>query len=218
MSTPAVSIIIATHNRARLLPTAIESALAAGPDVEVVVVDDASRDETPAVCRRFPQIHCLRLARNRGLAGARNAGLRASRGTYLAFLDDDDRRLPDSLPRQLELLEQNPTAVLCYARVRAGDEGDGEPEEEAEQPSGDVFWRLLRANFVPVLSVVMRRDPIFQIGLLDESLREIEDWDLWLRLSERWPFVALPSAVAVYRNFDRNSGQLSSNRARMVIT
>src|SRR5262245_35276375 len=101
---PKVSIIITTHNRPAILPRAIESARAAGRNVEIVVVDDASCDETATVCQSINGIKYVRIDRNQGVAGARNVGLVASSGEYLNFLDDDDLRLPGSIDQQLRLL------------------------------------------------------------------------------------------------------------------
>src|SRR5690242_20704176 len=103
-----VSLIIPTFNRPHLLPRAVASALRAGSDVEVIVVDDASQDDTASVCRKLRNIEYVRLERNQGVAGARNAGLLASTSEYVAFLDDDDLRLPGSLDHQLALLEAAP--------------------------------------------------------------------------------------------------------------
>src|SRR5688572_10955142 len=87
-----ISVIIPTHSRPHLLPRAVESALAAGTDVEVVVVDDASTDETAEACRALKGIRYIRLAHNQGVAGARNVGVLSSTAEYIAFLDDDDLR------------------------------------------------------------------------------------------------------------------------------
>src|SRR2546422_872849 len=105
-----VSVIIPTFNRPHLLPRAAESALRAGRDVEVIVVDDASADRTASVCAALPDIKYVRLDRNQGVAGARNVGLLESTGDFVAFLDDDDLRLPYSLDHQLSLLEAVPDA------------------------------------------------------------------------------------------------------------
>ena len=94
-----VSMIIPTRNRATLLPQAIESAKQAGQDLEIIVIDDASSDETPEICRKLANIVYLRMHRNVGLARARNAGIRKSTGEYIAFLDDDDLRIPGSIDR-----------------------------------------------------------------------------------------------------------------------
>ena len=100
-----------------------------------------------------------------------------------------------------------------------GDASTGEATNELipkETPSGDLFWRLLRGNFIPALSVVIRREPLLAAGLFDPRLRQVEDWDLWLRLSERGPIAVIDLPVAIYRMFARTSAQLSSNRALMA--
>src|ERR1044071_9505084 len=113
---PRSSIIMAPHSRPQLLPRAVESARAAGIDVEVIVIDDASMDETAGVCRALKGIKYLRVERNQRVAGARNIGLVASKGEYISFLDDDDMRLPGSLALQIELLARNPDAALVYGQ------------------------------------------------------------------------------------------------------
>ena len=98
---PSVSIIIPTHNRPHLLPRAVESARAAGTDVEIIVVDDASMDETASVCRELAGIKYIRLEPNQGVAGARNVGILASSSEFIAFLDERNARL--SASRRLAL-------------------------------------------------------------------------------------------------------------------
>src|SRR5215213_1247745 len=126
-----VSVIIPTFSRPRLLARAVESARAASvSEVEVVVVDDASTDETAEVCRGLAGVRYVRLERNLGVAGARNVGLLASTGEYVAFLDDDDRRLPGSLDRQVSKLEENPRAGFCCGPLLLADaEGVSTGEE-----------------------------------------------------------------------------------------
>lgn len=213
-----ISVIIPTHNRATLLLRAAESALAAGKEIEAIIVDDASTDETPRVCSRLAGIQYLRLERNEGLAAARNAGIRASSADYLAFLDDDDVRLPGSLDRQISVLEEEPAAALCYGRVQFAAARDGRLTGEVRPRKlhrGDIFWRLLAYNFIYVPSVLVRRRSLFEVGLFELGLEGVEDWYLWLRLAERQPVVTMEEAVAIYRLADCESGQMTSNQARM---
>src|SRR5438132_1940514 len=107
---PKVSVIIPTYNRPHLIQRAVTSAFAAGHNVEVIVVDDASSDDTANVCAALRGIKYVRLDRNQGVAGARNVGLLESTSPFIAFLDDDDRRLPGSLDQQISMLETYPEA------------------------------------------------------------------------------------------------------------
>jgi GT2 family glycosyltransferase len=215
---PLTSIIITTHNRPQLLCRAIESASLAGASVEVIVVDDASTDETAAVCRDLPGIKYVRVDRNQRVAGARNLGLLVSLGEYITFLDDDDLRLPGSLDRQVELLEANPDAGLVYGQATLADQS-GQPTSQIyprECPQGDVFWKLLGRNFIPCGSVVFRRSCVDRVGLLDHSLSGIDDWDLWLRIAELYPVIALAEPVMQWRQSTPASRQGTSQAAAIV--
>src|SRR5438045_2001096 len=101
---PQVSIVITTYNRAQLLQRAIESARQAGSDLEMIVVDDCSTDETPEVCAKLRDIRYVRLNANGGLANTRNTGIAESSSELVTFLDDDDLRLPNLLDKQLQAL------------------------------------------------------------------------------------------------------------------
>jgi glycosyltransferase involved in cell wall biosynthesis len=143
-----VSLIITTFNRPHLLPRAVESAQRAGQDVEVIVVDDASEDETANVCRTLAGIKYIRLDRNQGVAGARNIGLLECTGDYIAFLDDDDLRLPGSLDHQLALLEDAVEAGFVASAVQLADQ-ESVPTGEVAMPrasSGDLFWQNPRTE------------------------------------------------------------------------
>jgi len=216
-----ISVIIPTHNRARLLPRAIESAKAAGQDVEIIVVDDASADETPSVCADIPDIIYLRMQNNVGLARARNAGIRRSTGEYIAFLDDDDLRLPGSLDLQAAMLDQNRDLGFVYGPVHFGDTRDCVPTGRIKPevcPGGDIFWRLVIDNFIYVASVMVRRTHMETIGLFAEDVPGTEDWDAWLRLAAISPVDALPEPVAIYREPAYQSEQMSSHRPSMCMS
>ncbi len=206
---PRASIIVTTHSRPHLLPRAVHSAQAAGDDVEVVVVDDASADETAEICKGLSGIKYVRVEHNQGVGGARNIGMVASRGEYLSFLDDDDIRLPGSLDAQIETLEHQP---------QAGDQR-GEPGSRSyptECHEGDVFWKLLSRNFIPCGSAVFRRSCLARVGLLDDSVSGIDDWDLWVRIAELYPILMTEVPVIVWRRSTPTSGQGTSKAAGLV--
>jgi glycosyltransferase involved in cell wall biosynthesis len=208
---PKVSIIITTHNRPHLLPRAIESARASGSEVEVLVVDDESSDETAAVCQNVSGINYVRVERNQGVAGARNIGLAASHAEYVSFLDDDDQRLPNSIDQQIKILEGKPEAALIYGQAIPEDPtGARHPAYPADCPQGDILWDLLTRNFIPCGSAVFRRACLSRVGLLDDSIPGIDDWDLWIRIAEIFSIAAIETPVMIWRQPTRTSGQGSS--------
>jgi glycosyltransferase involved in cell wall biosynthesis len=216
---PKVSVIIPTHSRPQLLPRAVESALGAGTDVEVIVVDDASTDETAAVCRKLEGIRYIRLEQNQGVAGARNVGILASSADYVAFLDDDDLRLPSTLDAQLEMLAADREAgFICGAIVMA--DQNYRPTGEVSLPrhkGGDIFWQLLELDFpVMPLSVVIRKECFMRVGLLDGRLAGIDDWDILTRIAELYTVLVTDEPVGLYRQPGPFTGQGSSAQASQL--
>jgi glycosyltransferase involved in cell wall biosynthesis len=214
---PKASIIITTHNRPHLLPRAINSARASGSEVEIVVVDDASWDETAEICQSVSGITYVRVERNQGVAGARNIGLIASHGEYISFLDDDDQRLPNSIDQQIEVLERNTEAVLIYGQAIPEDpSGTQHPAYPADCPQGDILWDLLTRNFIPCGSVVFRRDCLPRVGLLDDGIPGIDDWNLWIRIAELFSIAAIATPVIIWRQPTRTSAQGSSRTVDLI--
>ncbi len=214
-----VSVIIPTYNRSHLLPRAVRSARASGADVEVIVVDDASTDDTSEVCKSLDDILYFRTESNVGQGAARNIGIQASTSEYIAFLDDDDLRLPKTLDLQLQVLQASPEASLVYGQVQLGD-SDCEPKEEfllSDFPEGDIFWKLLVRNFLLPTSVIVRKKCLLELGLFDPAPEKIgcEDYDLWLRLAEKYSAVAYREPVAIYRRPTLASGQATSDEAKV---
>jgi glycosyltransferase involved in cell wall biosynthesis len=212
-----VSLIIPTFNRPHLLPRAVESALRAGQDVEVIVVDDASCDETANVCAALHGIRYVRLDRNQGVAGARNAGLLESSSDFIAFLDDDDLRLPGSLDHQVELLMNNPDAGFVAGGVMLANQ-EGVPIGEValqRGTSGDLIWKELEldVHHIPDSDVV-RKQCFFEVGIFNRKLAGIDDWDMWVRIAEVRPVILDTEPVCVYRVASPGSGQGSSAMGR----
>ncbi|MDQ3805079.1 MAG: glycosyltransferase [Acidobacteriota bacterium] len=216
--TPQSSVIIATRDRPHLLPRAVRSAQAAGTDVEVIVVDDASEEATARVCRELGGVRYVRVERNQRLGGARNIGLLASRAEFISFLDDDDLRLPGSLDAQVEVLRAAPGVGFVYGQAWLADQGGERTGEFYPDPCprGDIFWELLERNFIPCPAPVFRKSCLLRVGMPSDALPGIEDWDLWIRIAELYPVEAVERPVVVYRQATPASGQLTSATAEMV--
>lgn len=210
---PTASIIIPTHSRPHVFPQAVESARHSGVDVEIIVVDDASTDETASVCQGLTGIKYIRLERNQGVAGARNVGILASTSKYVAFLDDDDLRLPGSIDLQVRALERTPEAgFVCGAMVMADQyyQTTGEVFLPT-QSSGDVFWDLLELDFpVMPLSTLIRKECLLRVGLLNPRLGGIDDWDIFVRIAELYPVLVIKEPIGLYRQPTPSSAQGSS--------
>ena len=216
---PRVSVVITTYNRSRLLPSAIESAKKAATDAEVIVVDDCSTDDTPNLCAQIPGIRYIRLNTNSGLAHARNAGIAESSSEFIAFLDDDDLRLPNSIDKQLRAIAVDENIALCYGQALIGDARRQLPTGEIyplQCPQGDIFWDLLEDNFIPMPSVLARKSSLLDAGGFNTELKLIEDWDMWLRLSEDHPVAAIAEPVSIYRKASNGSEQMCSNSPALL--
>ena len=215
---PKVSVVITTYNRSRLLPRAIESAQSAGSDLEVIVVDDCSSDDTPEVCASMPAIRYVRLKKNGGLGNARNVGIAESSSEFIAFLDDDDLRLPGSLDKQLQAICADDRIAMCYGQALIGDARRQLPTGEIypiKCPVGDIFWDLLEDNFIPMPAVLTRKSHLIAAGSFNTNLKLVEDWDMWLRLSERFLIAAIEEPVAIHRKAIAESEQLCSNSSEL---
>lgn len=205
MAMKVISVIIPTRNRAALLSEAIKSVLAqegAGSlfDLDVVVVDDCSSDATSSVVGGFPDVRYIRNDKCRGGAATRNMGIKASRGEYLAFLDDDDLWLPYKLALQMPVLDGKPELGLVYSQLIVRFENRAWIWPEAARArSGKVFRSMLMGNFLSIPSVLVRRNALEAAGYCDENLQAWVDYDLWLRLAQICSFQFVRGPVAIYR-------------------
>ena len=195
-------MIIPCFNQAGFLGDAIESALAQlYPRVEVTVVDDGSTDDSAAVARRYEdRVRCLDRP-HQGLAAARNAGLRATSGDYVLFLDADDYISPSALTRLMDTAAADPTAAVVHSGWRYVDELRGSVVEAGPYPlAEDPFHMILSGYCPPPNSLVVRRDALESAGPFDEGLALQEDRDMWLRVAAGGhTFVTVPGPLATYR-------------------
>lgn len=215
---PTVTVIIPTFNRAGTLRNAIDSALAQDfDDFEVIVVDDGSTDDTWAILHAYPQIHVVR-QNHQGVSAARNAGILRAGGSFVAFLDSDDLWFPKKLSAQLAFFHENPDAVICQTEeiwVRNGARVN--PGKRHRKGSGMIFERCLELCMVSPSAVMMKQCLFDQTGLFDESFPVCEDYDLWLRVSCRFPIHLIETPLVVKRGGhpDQLSRRHSHDRYRI---
>jgi glycosyltransferase involved in cell wall biosynthesis len=210
-----VSVVIPCFDQAGYLDAAIESVLAQTyPHFEVVVVDDGSHDNTAEVAGRYPGVRLLQ-QRNAGLAAARNAGLQASGGELVVFLDADDRLKPDALEVGLRTLRAHPECAFVSGQVELTN-ADGSLLRAAEHRvlDRDHYRMLLQGNdILSHATVLYRRQAIELAGGFDPALPACEDYDLYLRIARRFPVYTHDHCVAEYR---RHPGNMHRNPARML--
>jgi len=216
---PRVSVIIPTYNRSWCLSAAIDSILSQTfQNMELIVVDDGSTDETPALLSRYgSRLRCLRQT-NQGVSAARNNGIQAASGALIAFLDSDDTWQPEKLARQVAFFNRQPAAKICQTEetwIRRGVRVN--PKRRHRKPSGWIFEASLALCLVSPSAVMMRRELLEEIGGFDESLPACEDYDLWLRISLRHPIHLIDDALVVKRggHEDQLSGAPGLDRYRI---
>ncbi|QWV95849.1 glycosyltransferase [Geomonas nitrogeniifigens] len=213
-----VSIVTATYNMAQYLPLTVESVLGQTyQNLELIVVDDGSSDDTSEVMARFaaePRVRYIRLERNCGQTVAKNRGLSEVKGAFVAFVDADNLWKPNKLERQLPLFVASERTGVVYSDAEYID-GSGAvlPYIERKYHDGDITAKLLLSNFVNFNSAVVRKEVIDEVGGFDEALAMGIDWDLWLRISVRYRFRFLPEQTYSYRLWEN---QMSHQKVKRL--
>lgn len=223
---PLISVVIPTYRRHAQLRTAVVSVVDQsfeGP-VEIIVVDDNPQDSEFFAQNRtmfasgFPQVRHVANTQPRGGSGARNCGILAATGDWIAFLDDDDSWLPGKLSRQWQLIAKSPDDVAC---IDTGfwevDETSGTREAVLPKLQGDIFEDLLvkHNGRAPKLStLICRRDALIAVGMFDQGLPSRQDVDLYLRLARHYRFDSVQEPLAVK---SIHSGErISTNPAKKI--
>lgn len=218
---PTVSIIIPAYNAGDFIREAVDSALAQTyRDREVIVVDDSSTDDTPAILETYGDRIVVHRQANTGVSGARNTGAHLATGEWVAFLDADDVWRPTKLEAQLAISD---TPISYTNRFNFGTRG-ALPEVQSEVTpllAGDVFVPLmLRGNFITVSSVMMRREVFDEVGGFVHQPGGCEDWDCWLRVAQRHEFSVCPEPLVGYRftanSMSRNYRAMAPARRRVI--
>jgi glycosyltransferase involved in cell wall biosynthesis len=215
---PLVSVVIATYNMATYLPLAVRSALDQSyHDIEVLIVDDGSTDDTRRIVEPLLADARARyfFQENRGQAAAKNRGVTESRGRYVAFLDADDLWTPDKLEQQLPLFHRTAVGVV-YSRVAYIDDAGKELGiADNELFRGPVSGPLLIRNFIGFGGSVVRKECFDRLGAFDEGLQMGIDYDLWLRFSTEYEFDFIDRPLLRYRVWP---GQMSNNCKKRYVS
>jgi glycosyltransferase involved in cell wall biosynthesis len=222
---PQVSVIIPTFNRSQKIVRAVRSVLNQDfREFEIVVVDDGSSDNTSAALNDYMSfIRYLRQPVNRGVSTARNRGVKSSAAPWISFLDSDDYWLEEKLQVQMEFFERNPSAVACQTQeiwIRRGRRVN--PKTKHKKPSGDIFKQSLKLCLVSPSSIILRRSLFEEVGFFDEALPAGEDYDLWLRISCRYPVYLIDKELVVKEGghedqLSRRFGSLDRFRIRAIV-
>jgi glycosyltransferase involved in cell wall biosynthesis len=217
---PLISVIIPCYNQAKYLGEAIESVLRQSyNNFEIIVVDDGSTDDTQEVARSYEKVECVVQA-NRGLAEARNAGMRASKGEYLVFLDADDRLMARAIEAGASALDARPDCAFAYGHVRLiGADGLLLSVPEQAVIENDHYVELLRHNFIWTLgSVMYRRDKFMEAGGFNPSINASADYDMNIRLASKFEVHCHGEVILEYRKHDQNMTRSFKTMLKSAVT
>ncbi|MBU4264108.1 MAG: glycosyltransferase [Proteobacteria bacterium] len=194
-----ISVIIPTWNRQEFLARAIDSVLGQSyTDFELIVVDDGSTDDTARRLAGYgAQVRSIH-QENRGPAAARNTGIRAAEGAFVAFLDSDDRFAPEKLAVQQAAMAAHPEYLISHTDeiwYRRGEQLN--QKKKHFRPHGHIFAECLKLCVVGMSTVMVRREFFAKVGYFDEELPCCEDYDLWLRASVSLPFLKVDRPLTI---------------------
>ena len=208
MTEPLVSVIMGTYNRVKFLREAIDSVLnQTYRNIEFIVVDDASTDDTVKFVESYgDRIRLVRRTKNSGICGAtKNDGMKAARGKYFAFQDSDDEWYPQKIEKQVAFMEAHPEVPLChtYCEVIDGESRTLRVRHENRlPPTGRQFSELLRHCYITIGTIMIRRELADEIGGFAEDALwgcASEDHHFFLRVARRYPIGLVPEVLARYR-------------------
>ncbi len=212
-------MVIPTYNRGWILKDAVDSVLGQDfTDFELIVVDDGSTDNTREILNSYMDKIIVLRQNNRGVSSARNKGVAHSSGRFIAFLDSDDLWLPKKLSTQIDFFDSKKEALICQTDeiwIKNGIRVN--PKKRHKKFSGDIFNRSLDLCLVSPSAVMIKRSLFDEIGLFDESLYSCEDYDLWLRISSRYPvfFIDHPHIIKRGGHHDQLSKAPGLDRFRI---
>ena len=204
-----VSVIIPVYNGEKYIRDAIESVLnQTYKNFEIVVADDGSTDNTVEILKEYGDKIRWKSQENKGPASAKKFGTSMAKGEYLAYLDSDDIFLPDKLELQVNYLDKHSEVGLVYSDYYQVNEKG----EITKLSCSKKNLLLIQQNYVPTSGVMCRRECIDTLGRFDENLGSNYDWDMWIRISEKYPIHCIPKPLFKYRGHGENISLTRPNR------
>jgi glycosyltransferase involved in cell wall biosynthesis len=225
---PLISVIIPTYNRAGCIERAVNSVLAQTyTNLEVIVVDDGSEDNTESVVASMPdgRVRYVKQDANRGAAAARNAGVRHAEGELIAFQDSDDYWYPDKLEKQMNYWEKHPEYSMIYGtyirRLGNGHISFAVPGDcERETLEGNIFEYLILDNSIGAPTMILKKEAFMEVGGFDETMSCLEDWDFAVKFALKYSigFVEEPvmDALRVDVGVSNHKGEFYFNRCKII--
>jgi len=222
---PKISIIIPVYNAEKFISETIESVIAQTyQDWEIIAVDDGSTDKTPEILKEYEKKLSKKLRvitqKNSGVSIARNTGIAAAKGEYIAFLDHDDLWMPEKLEKQIKLLDSNKELGLVYSDSYMIDESGNLKKDtfinsimsknilQSKVFRGNIFNELFCVDFIPLLTTIVRKDVFDKVGMFNPKYKISEDYDLFLKIARIYPADFIKQPLAKYRI---HSGGASKN-------
>lgn len=212
---PLVSVIIPSYNHGKYLPEAIKSIREQDySNVEIIIVDDGSTDNTSDVVKTLPPVKYI-YQHNQGLSAARNTGIKNSAGEMLVFLDADDWLLPEAFKVNVAKLQADDKLAFASGAHLKIFESSGRQVEEYQGVRQNAYLQLLQGNYIGMHAAVMYRKWVFDNFMFDENLRACEDYDIYLNVTRKHPVVHHAHKIAAYRLHTEN---MSGNIPMMLST
>ena len=203
MTHPEVTVIMPVFNGEKYIEKSIASVLSQTfNNFEFLIVNDGSTDKTAELIHRYED-HRIRLIcneSNRGITYSLNKGLETAQGDYVARIDSNDLASPDRLKLQMKLLRQNPEVALIGSSYALIDDSDKVVKiVQLPTHTAEIKWRLLFQNCIPHSSAIFKKDIVMALGCYDESFQYAQDYDLWMRISERHQVASIDEPLLYYR-------------------
>jgi glycosyltransferase involved in cell wall biosynthesis len=208
-----ISVIIPTYNRASFVEKALQSVLQqTHPPLEIIVVDDGSTDHTENILNPYLKNISYIKQQNRGVSAARNLGIKQANEQWIAFLDSDDLWKPKKLQKQIQAIEKKDDYKICYTNEEWRRNGQWKNQKKIHQKySGWIYEKCLPLCILSPSSVIIHKSVFSEVGLFDENMPACEDYDLWLRITLKYPALFVDEKLIVKQAGDWE--QLSKNHS-----